>query len=194
VFEYAAAVGAIIDALDLRIIALVGFSFGTFVAAELAAARPDTVNFLALVNPLGIGERSAAALAIPGRLSALAKEQGLKAGVAAILKELMLHDSDRITAPLIDLIADCVMRTRYETRTLSRQIQMIPLLEKVKQRTMVLMGAEDPYQRHELGERQERVNRALGAKCVTVVDAAAHWLQYERADFFNRAVLDFIDK
>lgn len=193
VSEYSAVVGSLIDALGLRNIALVGFSFGTFVAATLAAARPDAVSFLTLVNPPGIGERSAAAIAIPGRLSALAKEQGLKAGVAGTLKELMLHDSDQITAPLVDLIADCVARTRYETRSLSRKTQMIPLLENVTQRTMVLIGAEDPYQRHELGARRERINRALGAECVTIVDAAAHWLQYERAEFFNRAVLDFID-
>jgi 2-hydroxy-6-oxonona-2,4-dienedioate hydrolase len=190
--EYAAVVSGFIDALGLRNTALAGFSFGTLVAATLAGMRPDAISSLTLINPPGIGERSAEALAIPERLAALAREQGVQAGVAGTLRELMLFNKAHITSELIDLIVDCVRRTHYETRSLSRRAQTVSLLERLSQRVMVLIGADDPYHRHELEGRRERINRALGTDSVTIVAEAAHWLQYDQRDFFNRALLEFI--
>lgn len=190
--DYAAAVSSLIKALGLRNVALAGFSFGTLVAATAASNEPDAVSSLTLINPPGIGERTAAANALPERLSALAKEQGLHAGVAGSLNEVMLFNKHLINPALIDLIADCVTRTRHATRSLSRQSQMIPILEKVSQRTMVLLGAKDPYHCHELEGRGARINRALGTESVKVIDDAAHWAQYDQSDLFNRTLLEFI--
>jgi 2-hydroxy-6-oxonona-2,4-dienedioate hydrolase len=189
---YAAVVSSFIEALGLRNTALVGFSFGTLVSATVASNEPAAVASLTLINPPGIGDRTAQAMALPERLSALAKEQGLHAGVAGTLNEVMLCNRHLINPALIDLIADCVKRTRHATRSLSRQSQMIPILEKVSQKTMVLLGAKDPYHCHELGGRSARINRALGADSVKVVNDAAHWVQYDRPDSFNQTLLEFI--
>jgi 2-hydroxy-6-oxonona-2,4-dienedioate hydrolase len=192
VADYAAAVSSFIEALGLRNTALVGFSFGTLVAATVASNEPGAVSTLTLINPPGIGERTAAANALPERLSALAKEQGLHAGVAGSLNEVMLNNKHLINPALIDLIADCVTRTRHATRSLSRKSQMIPILEKVSQNTMVLLGAKDPYHCHELDGRSARINRALGTESVKVIGDAAHWVQYDQPDIFNQTLLEFI--
>ncbi len=189
---YGAVVGSFIAALGLCNVALVGFSFGALVATTIASNQPDTVKSLMLINPAGLGERSPEARAIPERLSALAREQGMHAGVAGSLEAFMLHDVDHISEALIELIAGCVTRTRYATRSLSLQPHLIPMLEQVSQRTMVMIGAEDPYQKHEFAQRRAEINRVLGGACVRVVNDAAHWLQYERPGFFNRALLKFI--
>jgi 2-hydroxy-6-oxonona-2,4-dienedioate hydrolase len=191
--EYAEAIGSFIEALGLREIAVAGFSFGTLVAATVAAEQPDAVTSLTLINPPGVGKVSREAMAINERQSALAKEHGLRAGVAGTLKELMLYNADFIDEALINLLADCVTHTRYATHTLSRHAQLTAILEKVSQKTMVLLGANDPYQRHELMERSALINRAVGTDCVHIIQNAAHWLQYEQADVFNRTLLKFID-
>jgi 2-hydroxy-6-oxonona-2,4-dienedioate hydrolase len=190
---YAQVVGAFIATLGLRNVALVGFSFGTLVAATVASNEPRTVTSLALINPPGIGTRTAEGNALPARMSALAKEQGLHAGVAGTLNELMLFNKDLINDALIDLIADCVKRTRHATRPISRASQMMPILERVSQKTTVLIGAKDPFHCHELDGRSARINRALGTEAARVVSGAAHWVQYDQPDFFNRTLLEFID-
>ena len=191
--DYAAVVSALIATLDLRNVALAGFSFGTLVAATAAVAEPRLVTSLVLVNPPGVGERTAAALALPQRLSDLAKEQGLCAGVTGTLKEMMLYNHERISEDLVFLIADCVTRTRYPTRKLSRQSKMIPILENVRQRTMVIFGEKDPYHCHDLDGRGERINRALGAPATRVIASASHWVQYDRPDHFNQTLLGFLN-
>jgi 2-hydroxy-6-oxonona-2,4-dienedioate hydrolase len=190
--EYAEVIGSFIHTAGLRNVALAGFSFGTLVAATVAVNEPDTVNALTLINPPGIGERSPEALALPQRLSALAKEKGLRAGVTGTLNEVMLYNAHLIDEALVDLLTECVKRTRYETRTLSRGSQMIPILEQVSQKTMVLIGGADPYHRHELDGRRERINRTLGKDSVMIVNNAAHWLQYDQHEFFNKILLEFI--
>ncbi|MCP3426819.1 alpha/beta hydrolase [Rothia sp. AR01] len=50
--EYAAVVGELIDRLGGGPVAVVGHSFGSVVAARLAAGRPRRVSALALVNPI----------------------------------------------------------------------------------------------------------------------------------------------
>jgi 2-hydroxy-6-oxonona-2,4-dienedioate hydrolase len=191
VVDFAVCVRALIEQLQLRNITLVGFSFGTLVAVTVAVAEPNRVVSLVLVNPPGVGDRTAAALALPRRLSELAKEHGLRAGVTGTLKEMMLCNHELINDELISLIANCVRRTRYPTRQISRQSQLIPILENVRQRTLVIFGGNDPFHCHDLEGRSELVNRALGAKVTKIIPSAAHWVQYDRPDQFNQTLLEF---
>jgi pimeloyl-ACP methyl ester carboxylesterase len=188
---YAEAASQFLDTLGLHRVAVAGFSFGTFVAAKLALKRPDAVDSVTLVNPPGIGERSAAALALSDRLSAIAREHGLAAGVTATLTELMLRDAGLIDAALVETIVQAVRQTRHKTRGLSRQSQMLPLLAQLTQKTQILIGAHDPYQGYKLAERIAAIQAANANIGVRVIEACAHWLQYERADAFNGALLDF---
>jgi 2-hydroxy-6-oxonona-2,4-dienedioate hydrolase len=189
---YAAATNEFIEALGLRRIAVAGFSFGTFIASKLALMRPDTITSVTLVNPPGIGERSAPALALPDHLSSIAREQGLPAGVTATLTQLMLHDPAHITPALIDRIVQAVRQTRHKTRGLSRQSKMLPLLQAIKQKTQILIGAQDPYQNYKLDERITAIHQANPNINIQVITACAHWLQYERPEAFNTALLNLI--
>jgi pimeloyl-ACP methyl ester carboxylesterase len=191
--EFVICVRALIEQLQLQNVTLVGFSFGALVAATVAIEEPNTVVSLVLVNPPGVGDRTAEALALPRRLSELAKEHGLRAGVTGTLKQMMLYNHERIDDELVSLIADCVSRTRYPTRQISRHSQLIPILENVLQRTLVIFGGNDPFHRHDLEGRSERVNCALGAKATKIIPSAAHWVQYDRSDEFNHTLLEFCE-
>jgi pimeloyl-ACP methyl ester carboxylesterase len=191
--DYGAVVADFIRQLDLRNLAVAGFSFGTLVAATVAGLLPDVVTALTLINPPGIGERSAHALALPEELAAIARQQGLHAGVEATLKQVMLSDPALADDALISLIAGCVRHTHFETRSISRRADMLALLEKAPRNTLVLLGRQDPYHCHDLDGRRDRLNRLLGRDAVRLVDHAAHWLQYEQAAFFNRTLMDFLE-
>jgi 2-hydroxy-6-oxonona-2,4-dienedioate hydrolase len=190
--EYVVDAGTLLDTLHLDGVAVAGFSFGTLVAAGLAAAWPDSVRSLAMINPPGLGTRSAQALALPGTLSSLAKAGGLRAGVAGTLQQLMLRDASLSTPALIDLIAHCINETRYVTRMISRHADMLALLNKAPQKKLILLGQFDPYQRHHVEQDACWLKQQLGDQAIRIVPNCAHWLQFEQADAFHRLLLDFI--
>jgi 2-hydroxy-6-oxonona-2,4-dienedioate hydrolase len=190
--EYAAVVASFMERLELQRVDLVGFSFGAAVAACVAGQIPEAIKSLALVSPPGIGRPSAESMALPERSSVQARQHGIRAGVANTLRELMLFNQHRVSEALIDLMLDYVKRTQYATRLVSRGSEMLTLLQKTSQPALILIGAEDPFQKHELEERRKLLNQALGQNCARVVGHAGHWVQYDLPDFFNNALLDFL--
>jgi 2-hydroxy-6-oxonona-2,4-dienedioate hydrolase len=190
--EYAVAVASFMERLALQRVNLVGFSFGSAVAASVAGQFPDAIGSLVLVSPPGIGRPSAESMALPERSSAEARQHGMRAGVANTLRELMLFNQERVDDALIDVMLEYVKRTQYVTRLVSRGSEMVTLLQKTSQPALVLIGAEDPFQKHELEERRKLVNQALGQNCARVVGKAGHWVQYDLPDVFNNALLDFL--
>ncbi|MBV7483196.1 alpha/beta fold hydrolase [Bordetella sp. BOR01] len=192
--EQCAVMGEFLDQQGLSRVTLVGFSFGAVVAAALARTRADRVASLVVVNPPGVGPRSEYALALPARLSALSKTAGFRAGVEGVLRELMLCNHALIDSALIDKAAETISQTRYVTRGLSQGSQMLAMLERVSQDIRVFIGAEDPFHSNDLEGRKAGINGRVGYDAVCIVPRAAHWLQYDRADFFNEALLDFHTK
>lgn len=186
--EHAELLAAFFDQLGITGAIVAGFSFGTLVSTELAKLRPDLVSALALVSLPGVGERTREALALPKRIAALARERGKRAGVEAVLRELMLSNRVLITPTLVDLITKCNEQTRYVTRSISRQSQMIPELERLSVPTAVLLGALDPYHSNELEGRRARIDRALRRQVTTIVANAAHWLQYDQPEAFATTI------
>lgn len=189
--EQAAVVLEMMDRLGIASAHLAGFSFGTLVAVQLALAQPQRVRSVTLVNLPGVGERTPEALALPSRLSALSREQGKRAGVNGSLRELMLCQHQLIDDALVDLIGDSIARCRYVTRSISKASQMIPLLAQLQCPAMVLIGARDPFHSNDLEGRRARIDAVLGAGAARIVPDAAHWLQYDQADVFNRALIEF---
>jgi pimeloyl-ACP methyl ester carboxylesterase len=189
--EQASVVLEMMDLLGIESAHLAGFSFGTLVAVHLALAQPQRVRSVTLVNLPGVGERTPEALALPSRLSALSREQGKRAGVNGSLRELMLCQHQLIDDALVDLIGDSIARCRYVTRSISKASQMIPLLAQLQCPAMVMIGARDPFHSNDLEGRRARIDAVLGAGAVRIVPDAAHWLQYDQADVFNRALIKF---
>jgi 2-hydroxy-6-oxonona-2,4-dienedioate hydrolase len=192
--EYATVVASFMERLELQRVDLAGFSFGSAVAASLAGQVPEAVRSLVLVSPPGVGQPSTESLALPERSSAQARQHGIRAGVANTLRELMLFNQHRVNDALIDVMLDYVKRTQYATRLVSRSSEMLTLLQKTSQPALVLIGAQDPFQKHELAERSRLINQALGQNCAKVVEQAGHWVQYDVPDFFNNMLLNFLSE
>lgn len=185
---------AFIDLLGLRGITIAGFSFGTLVTAALARLRPDAIARVLLINPPGLGTRSTEASGLHDQIAMLAREAGLRSGVRATLQKLMLANPACVTEAMVDDFEYAVRRTRFVTRDISRSIDLLPCLGALTQPLRVLIGEQDPYHRHELEARRQRVNDVRGEDCVALVPGAAHWVQHERADLFQQTLLAFAAK
>ncbi len=170
---------------------LAAFSFGSLIATRIAAQHAVNVRSLLLINPPGLGVVSPDFLAIQGRASRVAREQGLRQGLEISLRELMLCQPDRMDDRALALLEYCVRHTRQVSRNLSRTAQLIPMLTELPMPVQVLLGENDPHQRHDLDARLARLEAALGASGVSRVADAAHWLQYDQPERFHTLALAF---
>lgn len=177
--------------LGIARVQVAGFSFGSLVAVELTLADPCPVDSLLLVNPPGVGPRSAQALALPERMSAVARQSGKRAGVAASLRELMLSRHELITDELVDRMALATQRTRHVTRSISRQSPTLSLLEEIDVPAAVLIGERDPLHSNDLQGRIDAIDAVLGTGATRIVPGAAHWLQYDQPGQFAHELLSF---
>lgn len=185
------ALGELVDRLALRAVTLVGFSFGSLVSTALATQRPDAIARLMLINPPGLGVRSTAARETQQAISALAAREGARTGISATLRRLMLVHTELIDDAMVDDALQMAEQMRFYTRDVSRAANLLPALAALPQPLQVLLGERDPYQCHELEGRSERLRQARGEAVATVVPEAAHWLQRDRADWFNNRLSRF---
>lgn len=157
---------------------IAAFSFGTVVAASLASHHPNEVRRLLLINPPGLGPVPDEVKAIQARASQLAREQGVRAGIGLTLRELMLSQPERASEAALDMLEYCVRNTRFVSRSLSRATHLMPILERLEMPVHVVLGQDDPHQRHALDERRAKIENMPG-KSVSIMPGAAHWLQYD---------------
>lgn len=173
---------------------IAAFSFGTTVAVRVGLLFPEAVRALLLVNPPGLGQVSEEVKAMQARAAEAARNQGLRAGLAITLHELMVKDQALATPEALDLLEQCVRQNRFVSRQLSRSVQLRPMLAALGMPVHVMLGQDDPHQRHELAARRDWLMQNLGPEAVSVIPDSGHWLQYEQAARFNAYALRFFSE
>lgn len=194
----------LLDQLGLEKAHLVGNSYGGACALRLALDTPDRVDRMVLMGPGGIG--TTRALPTPGLNSLLNYYSG--DGPSRLKLEKFIRNHLVFNAADVP---DSVIDTRYEAsidpevvaapplrrpsgpnalRTLWKMdFTRDPRLARLPVPTLVLWGAED------------RVNRPGGAAMLAdrmpncdlyLVANTGHWVQFERAELFNRLCADFL--
>ena len=164
---------------------VVGFSFGTLVATELARRWQHAgMAFLGtvLINPPLGAEVSPEVLAILDEGARQTRRGGLLAGVEVTQRRIMIADQSRVTEALIADAAEQVRRTRFKSRPLSRSIDIREQIRALSCPVHLLLGGQDPHQRAALPERLAQYRALVGAARVHLVEEAAHWLAFEHPD------------
>lgn len=169
------------------------FSFGSVVATTIALRQAQSVRTLLLINPPGLGEVSPEVKEIQARAAGAARRSGLTAGLEVTLRELMLCQPSRIGSHSLDLLAWGVANTRFVSRSLSRSTRLIPMLQALRMPVHVVLGENDPHQRHELDVRRHFLEKTIGVQNVSVMRGAAHWLQFDQPEPFNALALAAFD-
>lgn len=166
---------------------LVGFSFGTMVAAFIAADHPERVRRLVLLGAPALEVRSPQPLVLRP-WTHLAPGPELDAATRENLSILMLAQPDSADDLAFALHAANLARDRMKQRRLAKTDVMLRTLPRVRCPVYGIWGEQDVLYRG----AQDRIAPALSAapdfRSLTLVPEAGHWVQFERAEAFDRAL------
>jgi pimeloyl-ACP methyl ester carboxylesterase len=178
--DYAALIDTALHQLP-PVVAVVGFSFGTLVATEMARMWRANPHFrgVVLINPPLGPEVTREVLEILEEGVRETRRGGLEAGVAVTQRRIMIADASRVTDELIADAAEQVRRSRFKSRPLSRTIDIREQMRALSCPVHLMLGGQDPHQRSALAERVPQYRRLVGADRVHLVEPAAHWLAFE---------------
>ena len=169
---------------------LVGFSFGSLVAAQLAARRGN-VSHLGLLGPAAHGG--------PRRpRGELQPWRGLEPGSAqwsAVMRHNllmhMLHDPAAIDEAALQIHGQACLHTRFHSKTISRAGGMASILERHHGALLLAVGE------HDVTLDPAFVSKTLGQghpHCrIKSIDGAGHWVHYESASKVNQLLLDWLE-
>jgi pimeloyl-ACP methyl ester carboxylesterase len=168
---------------------LVGFSFGGLVAGHLAAARPELVSRLVLVGAGGLGLRDGKRLPLVAWRH-LKDEPEREAAHRHNLANLMLWDAAKIDALALHIQSTNAQRSRINSGPFSRGDVLLDPLSRVKAPIDGIWGRHDTTVGSRMGEVGPILRRTDPHATMTVIEDAGHWVIYERAAEFNRALLE----
>lgn len=168
-----------------------GFSFGAAIAANLARRLAPRVTHLCLISPAGFPLRRFADRPTRSYRDAGDDEQLFREICRHNLLVNMLSDPASVTDETLDIQADCVRRTRFNSRKVSGGGTLLTDLARLTCKIRLLWGEGDdsPFRPAELliGE----LRQAVGTLDVHRIPRAGHWSAYENAPEVNRLMLEF---
>lgn len=165
----------------------VGFSFGGTMCAYLAAFHPGRLRRLILVDTGGLG--TPMGTIVSQRVRGLSGPE-LVAAHRVNLLGLMLHYPDSVDELALHIQAENVARGRVAAAALVLPNKLIRILPEVRTQLDAIWGEHD---RPHPPALQEPVLRRIQPDLeFRVVPDAGHWVMYERAEAFNRTLLDML--
>ncbi|MER5507514.1 alpha/beta fold hydrolase [Streptomyces sp. NPDC002766] len=197
----ATGIRGVLDRLGLDKAHLVGNSYGGACALRLALDTPDRVDRMVLMGPGGIGTTRALPTAgLNSLLNYYGGDGPSRPKLEKFIRDHLVFNAARVPDAVIDaryeasidpeVIANPPLQRPKDLRTVwkmdftrDRRLSRLPVP------TLVLWGAED------------RVNRPSGGRMLAdrmpdcdlyEVANTGHWVQWERAELFNRLCADFL--
>jgi len=167
---------------------LVGFSFGGMVAGFLAERFPTRAARVVLVGAPGLGVAPEKAIRLRAwrHLADAAERDAIhRHNLAA----LMLHHEEAIDELALRLHIANVLRDRMKGRSLARTDALAQSLARLRCPVWAIYGREDALYRGKLDALREALARAADFRGLALVEDAGHWLQFERAAAFDKALL-----
>jgi 2-hydroxy-6-oxonona-2,4-dienedioate hydrolase/4,5:9,10-diseco-3-hydroxy-5,9,17-trioxoandrosta-1(10),2-diene-4-oate hydrolase len=192
------------DELGIATAHLIGNSYGGAAALRLALDTPHRVNKLVLMGPGGIGTtRAAPTTGLKSLLSYYGGDGPSRDKLETFIRNYLVYDGASVPDDLIDVrytasldpevVADPPLRRPsglMALRTLWRMdLTRDSRLKRLQTPTLVLWGRDDKVNRPAGGPML--VNLMPNAELV-ITSRTGHWMQWERADLFNRLVADFL--
>jgi 4,5:9,10-diseco-3-hydroxy-5,9,17-trioxoandrosta-1(10),2-diene-4-oate hydrolase len=196
----------LLDELGIATAHLVGNSYGGAAALRLALDTPHRVDKLVLMGPGGIGTtRTAPTAGLKSLLSYYGGDGPSRDKLEAFIRNYLVYDGASVPDDLIDLryaasldpevVADPPLRRPsgpMALRTLWRMdLTRDSRLKRLQTPTLVLWGRDDKVNRPAGGPML--ANLMPNAELV-MTSRTGHWMQWERADLFNRIVVDFLSE
>lgn len=166
---------------------LVGFSFGTMVATFIAADHPERARRLVLLGAPALEVHSPQPLVLRP-WTHLPPGPELDAATRENLAILMLAQPDSADDLAFALHAANLARDRMKQRRLAKTDVMLRTLPRVRCPVYGIWGEQDVLYRGVQDRIAPALSVAPGFRTLTLVPEAGHWVQFERAEAFDRAL------
>jgi 4,5:9,10-diseco-3-hydroxy-5,9,17-trioxoandrosta-1(10),2-diene-4-oate hydrolase len=190
-----------LDVLGIDRAHLVGNSYGGSCALRLALDTPHRVDKLVLMGPGGVGTtRGLPTAGLKSLLGYYGGDGPSLDKLRTFIRSYLVYDGDAVPEPLIqtryessidpEVVANPPLQRPSGLRTLWRMdFTRDRRLSTLETPTLVLWGREDKVNKPSgatmLGERMPNADVLVTAK-------TGHWVQWERADFFNAVTTAFL--
>lgn len=194
-------IAGMLDQLGIGRAHLVGNSYGGACALRLALDTPHRVDKLVLMGPGGVG--TTRGLPTDGLKSLLAYYGGDGPSIdklRSFIRSYLVYDGDAVPESLIE--------SRYQASIDPEVVANPPLQRPAGLRTLARMDFTRDRRLTQLTTptlviwgRDDKVNKPSGARMlgkrlpnadVLVTANTGHWVQWERADFFNAVTAAFL--
>ena len=106
----------------------------------------------------------------------------------------MLYRQEAITELALRLHVANVLRDRMKGRSLSRTDVLARALAQVHCPVDAIYGSEDALYRGRMQALEPALRQARGFGSLRLIEAAGHWVQFERAGAFNEALLSVLNR
>jgi 3-oxoadipate enol-lactonase len=182
---------ALLDALKIEKVNFTGLSMGGMIAQGLALNHPQRVERLVLCDTSAFMPAEAQPI-VQERID-IARKEGAAALVDSTLARWFTPPYLQKKGSEVDMI-----RTIFLTSTVAgyigcteaiRRLNYINELSRIKQPTLIMVGAEDPGT--PVAAAQAIHERIAGSRLV-VIPSASHLSNIEQAEVFNRNLIEFL--
>ena len=193
----ARALKAVVDALDLEQIHILGNSMGGHSAVAFTLENPERVGKLVLMG----GGTGGASLFTPMPAEGIKLLQGLyRDPTIENLKKMMsvfVFDTSDLTEELFQARLKNMLKRRDHLENFVKSLEanpkqfpdFSPRLPQIQQDTLVVWGRQDRFVPMDTGLR---LVAGIPNSQLHIFNQCGHWAQWEHADRFNRMVLDFL--
>ncbi|WP_370327745.1 alpha/beta fold hydrolase [Euzebya sp.] len=188
--QWAQDVNALISALELPPVTLVGHSLGSLVAEHAALDRPEAIDQLVLVGGISWFEPETKA-AYEQRADAV-EADGLDPIVDQWLAGALAPRTQAKLPQLVGLARDMYLRNDPTAYARScRALTSMPRIarEDIGQPTLLVVGDHD---RSTPIAMTEELHAQIPVSRVKVIPTAAHWVMLEQPDALAAAILEFL--
>lgn len=191
--DYLALVAAGVSALiGNRPTAVIGFSFGGAVAADLTRRLGARCSKLALLGPGGFGEATGRVLDLKSPPIAVETDPRYRAVIRHNLLAMMLHNPDSVDASTIDIQCRNIAGSRFNSLKVSLRPTLLKDLGSVTCPLLMIWGENDTVAYPSPEARAAECRAVRPDVEIRLVAGAGHWVQYESADTVNELLLRFL--
>jgi len=173
---------------------LVGFSFGGMLAAGIAARFANRVARVSLLAPGGFGvHKGGAPLEIRQRRRDMTREEILEV-YRHNAGKIMLSQPPAFEDDAFAIYRDCLDGSRFKRGYIRESNRTTGFLGDFNAPLQLVWGEHDRNAWPSYHHRLDACRAVRPDLEFAFVEKAGHWTQYEEAETYNRAVLDFLTR